>query len=286
MKLADFDTSVRYIAAVHQSHAITPIGVRPEVRELTLDIDKPNFCPAPGQSIGVVVPGDPAFGQAEHFRLYSVADLPDHTDDGRTRIRICVRRCDYVDPYNGESYKGRASNYLCDLRAGERVILSGPYGDVFPVPDDNHATLILIGAGTGIAPFRAFLRHIYQDFPDFAGKVWLFHGGRTGVDLLYRNEVRDDFSLYYDRETFEAIEALSNRPHWTDQVDWAAVIQPRADEIFRALAHPETHVYLAGLEPIRDELDREFARLFGDDEKWRRKKAELVAGGRWIELLY
>jgi ferredoxin--NADP+ reductase len=239
-----------------------------------------------GQSIGVIVPGDEAFGQTEHFRLYSVAETPEKTIDGGVRLRICVRRCHYIDPYNGEEYQGIASHYLCDLKAGDRVVVTGPFGDAFRIPDEPNATLILIGAGTGIAPFRAFVKHLYRDEPRFRGRVRLFHGGRTGVDLLYRNDIRDDFAQYYDHETFEAIKALSKRPHWTDEIDWAAALEPHSEELLKVITAPNTYVYVAGLESIGKQLDEVFAKICGSADKWARRKAELVAGERWIELLY
>ena len=52
------------------------------------------------------------------------------------------------------------------------------------------------------------------------------------------------------------------------------------------LLDSKTYVYVAGLMQIRDELDAEFAKIAGSAEKWTRRKAELEAGNRWIELLY
>lgn len=157
---------------------------------------------------------------------------------------------------------------------------------MFQVPDATDARLILIGAGTGIAPFRAFIRHLYHDKQDFRGHVMLFHGGQTGIDLLYANDVCNDLGLYYDRETFESIQAVSRRPHWSDTIDWGDAIGSRANELTGALLDPHTYVYVAGLEPIRDQLDRALADIFGSTEKWQLRKAELVAGRRWYELLY
>ena len=296
MRLQEFDTSTRFVGHVTENQRLSPqsleagsrtgAGPDEEVRELVIEIEDAELNVGAGQSIGIIVPGEKAFGQAEHLRLYSVAETPERTAAGGVRLRICVRRCFYIDPYSGEQYKGVASHYLCDLVSGDQVVITGPYGDIFQIPDEPDATLILIGAGTGIAPFRAFVKQLYHHEPRFHGRVRLFHGGRTGVDLLYRNDVRDDFAQYYDLNTFEAIEALSQRPHWTDQIDWSAAIEPRGEELWKAMMEPNTYVYVAGLEPIGKQLDAVFAKICGSAEKWARRKAELVAGGRWVELLY
>lgn len=286
MRLQDLDTTCRLLARLVATQRLTPEDSGVEVRELVLEIDGPRFAVSAGQSVGVIAPGDPGFGEVEHLRLYSVADLPEHLASGATRLHLCVRRCDYIDPYNGERYPGLASNYLCDLEVGARVTLTGPYGDLFPVPADPEAMLILVGAGTGIAPFRAFLKRLYQAEPRFGGKVLLFHGGRTGLEMLYRNHIRNDLARYYDMETFTAIEALSLRPHWDAGIDWAGALATRGEALRQWLLMPHTHVYLAGLESIRDELDSALVKLFGSSAAWTSRKAELVAGGRWIELLY
>ena len=283
MRLGDYDTSERFDATVLSSERITSEAAV-EVRELVLEVDRPDFRYRIGQSIGVIAPGDPGFGRHEHFRLYSVADLPESGD--RPRIKLCVRRCSYVDEYSGEAYPGVASNYLCDRGVGDQITISGPYGLAFEVPEDHSASLILIGTGTGIAPFRAFIKHIYRNVPDWSGPIRLFYGARSGLDLLYMNEERDDFTQYYDRETFEAIRALSPRPHWDDPIAWEEALDARGKEVCDMLEQPNTIVYVAGLEEIRDQLDAVFAKLHGSDELWREHKARLVAEGRWVELMY
>ena len=47
-----------------------------------------------------------------------------------------------------------------------------------------------------------------------------------------------------------------------------------------------TKDYVAGLEPMIGELDAVFAQLAGSKQEWERRKAELMAGGRWVELVY
>jgi ferredoxin--NADP+ reductase len=225
-------------------------------------------------------------GQQHQFRLYSVADLPDRGDSGNPRIKICVRRCSYIDEYSGEKYKGIASNYLCDLRPGDTVSLAGPFGLAFEVPEERDANLILIGSGTGIAPFRAFVKHIYANVPDWSGRIWLFYGARSGLELLYMNDEKDDFTQYYDEETFQAFQALSPRPAWADDVAWDGAMAERGDELWSMLSDAKTYVYVAGLQKMRDNLDAALATVAGSPERWARRKAELSAGKRWVELLY
>ncbi len=286
MRLQDYDTSDRHAATVVSSTLITPADSSEEVRELVLDLDAVGLDIDPGQSLGVLAPGNPEFGQDHHFRLYTVADLPEELDGERTRVRIAVKRCGYIDAYSGELYPGRASNFLCDRSPGDVIDVSGPYGMPFEVPDELDANIILIGAGTGIAPFRAFVKHLYSKRPDFTGRVILFHGAFTGIDLLYRNDERDDFAQYYDHDTFEAINALATRPGWSDAIDWAQAIDPQGPELWKMLEGPWTYVYVAGHERILDDLDGVFSTLAGSPERWQRRKAELEAGRRWIELVY
>ena len=284
--LEDYDTEQRFQAAVVSSERITPEESDVEVRELTLDIQEPDFELQLGQSVGVISPGTEEFGQKHHFRLYSVADLPERGASGLPRIKIAVRRVSYVDKYSGEQYPGVSSNYLCDLAAGDTITMAGPYGLAFEVPEEMDANLILIGTGTGIAPFRAFVKHLYQNVPEWKGTITLFYGAQSGLELLYMNDERDDFSQYYDSDTFEAFKALSPRPTWAAPIDWEAALAQRGEKLWTILGQPNTYVYVAGLEKMRGELDVAFSEIAGSGEKWARRRAELAAGGRWVELLY
>ena len=284
--LEDYDTEHRFEALVVQSERITSEASDAEVRELTLEIQQADFELQLGQSVGVLSPGTKEFGQEHHFRLYSVADLPERGSNGLARIKIAVRRVSYVDPYSGEQYPGVSSNYLCDLVAGDRITMAGPYGLAFEVPEEMDANLILIGTGTGIAPFRAFVKHLYKNVPDWKGTVTLFHGARSGLELLYMNDERDDFAQYYDSDTFQAFKALSPRPSWSTPINWDGALGELGEELWSLLGKPNTYVYVAGLEKMRDELDKAFSEIAGSEKKWARRRAELMAGGRWVELLY
>jgi ferredoxin--NADP+ reductase len=286
MRLEDFDTGTTYTARVLSSRRITAAGSSEEVRDIVLEVDRETYRYQPGQSIGVIVTGDHELGHKHHFRLYSVADTPGVGVHDKPRLALCVKRCNYIDEYSGEEYRGIASNYLCDLVEGDTLTVNGPFGIPFEVPEDHGAQLLLIGMGTGIAPFRMLLKHIYQDVKDWHGQVRLFYGAQTGLELLYMNDEMNDFAQYYDESTFEAIKALSPRPHWADPIAMDDAIEQRSEEILSMLEDPGTHVYVAGREDILETLDRVFGRMLGSPEKWQRRKAELQAGKRWVELVY
>ncbi|MCK4710668.1 MAG: oxidoreductase, partial [Gammaproteobacteria bacterium] len=199
--LSDYDKSKVHQAVVNESHRITPDNV-PEVRSITLTIDHPEFSYREGQHIGIIVPGPHEFGHAEHFRLYTIANSPHVSKTDTVEIELCIRRCFYIDEFSGEEHPGIASNYLCNLKSGDSISLSGPYGEIFTLPDDPESNLLMVGSGTGIAPFRAFIQHIHQQKKDWKGQLRLFYGARTGAETLYRNDLKNDLDEYYDQKTF------------------------------------------------------------------------------------
>lgn len=283
-RLADFNTDNTFQATVLQSVRLTPPDTE-EVRELLLEVERPGFEFQVDQSFGVLVdaPGD--FGNRYHHRLYSVADLPVKAN-GKQRLTMLVKRCSYVDEFSGEMHKGIASNYLCDRKPGDHISITGPHHLPFIVPEDKTANLILIGMGTGIAPFRAFVKNIYKNVGNWQGKVRLFYGARSGLELLYLNDQDGDLTNYYDETTFKAFHALSPRPHWSDPIALDAAIEARAAEIIEMLSQANTYIYVAGYEQILDMLTKAFSNILGSKEKWETRKAELVAGNKWAEIIY
>lgn len=286
MRIDEYPTEPRYTAKVLSTECVSGDGADTQVWELVLEIDDHEFNFSIGQSIGVLVEGPEDFGGSVHHRLYTVADIPKSTTPGKPEVTIAVKRCNYIDAYNGEEYEGINSNYLCDRKPGDQFSITGPFGIPFEIPDDKNANLLLIGLGTGIAPFRAFIRHIYEAESSWQGKVRLLYGAQSGLELVYMNEKRDDFAQYYDEETFEAIKALSPRPNWADPIAWDYAIEERAEEIWNMLSDEHTYVYVAGLRPIRDVLDKLFSDLAGSSAKWEKIRNDLVEQKRWVELLY
>lgn len=282
--LSDYDTKKQFFAVVKKSRRLSPDDSE-EVREIVLEVKQPDFTCKIDQSFGVLVKKSDEFGNTLHHRLYSVADLPAKTK-GKTRITMLVKRCNYVDEFSGELQYGIASNYLCNRKVGDEIIITGPYPLAFKIPEDHNANLILIGMGTGIAPFRAFIKHIYNHVKDWRGRILLFYGARSGLELLYQNEEDDDLTNYYSKETFKAIHAFSPRPLWNDPVVLDQAIEDRSEEILEMLTLQNTYVYVAGHEKVRQGLDKAFSSVVGSQEKWKDEKEKLERSGKWVELIY
>lgn len=286
MRLEDYDTTHQYKAAVKHTSRITGDDSPEEVKEIILEIDDRSFNYKLGQSIGVLVPGQPEFGNKHLLRLYTIAKPPEAGNTAKPQIDICVKRCHYIDEYNGEEYDGVVSNFLCDLKEGDQLTITGPYGLAFEVPPDHNANLLMIGMGTGIAPFRAFVKHIYQNIGSWKGKVRLFYGARTGLEMLYMNDKRDDFTNYYDEDTFQAFKAISPRPHLNDPVALEQTLSEKQQEVWDMICDDNTYVFIAGHETILEKLNRTFIKFAGSEKNWQKRKAELMAGKRWSEIIY
>jgi ferredoxin--NADP+ reductase len=286
MKLRQYDISKHFSGKVVSNVCITQKSQAEEVRHIVLETEGGDFRFEVGQSVGVLVPGPHEFGNEDHLRLYSIAGAEEGEGGGQRQIALTVRRCSYIDDVSGERHKGIASNYLCDRQPGDVIRLAGPFGPAFEVPEDKTSNLIMIGLGTGIAPFRAFVKRIYKTAGGWQGKVRLFYGARSGLEMLYMNDEKDDFANYYDKDTFRAFQAVSPKPHLDAPIALDRTLDQSATEIWELLLQANTYVFVSGQEKVRDILDQTLSKIAGSPEQWARRKAELVAGKRWVELLY
>lgn len=286
MNLSEYDVSNPYTATLASSERITPADWEAEVRHLVLQLPVPDFSYREGQSIGVLVPGPHEFGNPHHLRLYSIASPREGENGHEGTISICVRRCFYIDDISGERYPGKASNYLCDASPGGSIQITGPYGSRFLVPEDDTCNLLMIGVGTGIAPFRAFVRHIYEKRGGWNGKVRLFYGANTGMELLYRNEIRKDLALYYDEKSFKAFDAVSPRPHFDVAPALDRVLVENSQEVWDLIQDPKTCVYIAGLVDAAKKFEKAMIVAAGSEQAWHNTRDKLIAEGRLSELLY
>ncbi|EGV17006.1 ferredoxin reductase domain-containing protein [Thiocapsa marina] len=272
-------------AFIKDSRRITPERSE-EVRHITLQVADPAFQFVEGQSIGVIVPGPHPFGNPYHIRRYSIANARSLPVDTGVEIDLLVRRCFYIDEVSGERYPGIASNYLCDAKTGAALTINGPYLSPFKMPLDNRANLLMIGTGTGIAPFRAFAQLIYERRGDWKGQVRLYYGGRSGLDLMYTNDESTDLANYYDEKTFKAFRALGTRPLMTSSQALERGLSDNAEDALQLIKEPDTHVFLSGLGKIAAVFDKVMADRVGSSEEWTAIKQKMIDEGHWSELIY
>jgi sulfite reductase alpha subunit-like flavoprotein len=269
-------------AKLISSERITPESSREEVRRLVFHTDNLYFDSKVGSCVRVLAPGE--YGNPYHARLYSIADS-ESSDDG-AQFEICVRRCFYIDDASGEEYAGVASGYLCDLKPGSEIKFSGPVGYPFDVPSNPKADLLMIGMGTGIAPFRGLIRAIYENQGGWKGKVRLFHGARTGLEQLYLNDVNNDIGDYFDQPTFKAFQAISPHPAFNVPAALDQALERNAAEVWEIVNGPDSRVYVAGSTQMSDMIAKAMSNIAGTASVWMNKRNELVATGRWLEVLY
>ena len=269
-----------FVATLISNERMTPPNSPEDVRRLQFWVDDDEFVGRIGQCVRVLAPG--RFGQHWHERLYSIADLV----DGGHGFELLVRRCFVIDDFNGERYDGVASNFLCNLPVGGEVKFTGSHGHPFEIPNDKGAGLLMIGMGTGVAPFRGLVRRIYDESGGWEGPVRLFYGARSGLEMLYLNDEKADIGLYYDQPSFRAFKAVSARPHFDEPPAIDRALWERVDEVWSMLTEPRTHLYVAGPESLLPLVESPLAAAAGSLERWNEKRAAMVAEGRWHEVLY
>lgn len=119
-------------------------------------------------------------------RLYSIASSPlAHPDE----VHLTIAAVRYET--NGRKRKGVASTYLADAaKPGSNVSIYVQPNKNFRLPADGHTPVIMVGPGTGVAPFRSFIEH--RGALGSTGKNWLFFGDQHYLyDFLYQLEWQD-----------------------------------------------------------------------------------------------
>jgi len=208
-----------------------------------------------GQSWGVIAPGQrEKDGKPHGVRLYSIASSRYGDDMTGKTGSLCVRRATYWCPElkaDDPAKKGICSNFLCDTKAGDEVNLTGPAGKVMLLPEKEPDTdYIMVATGTGIAPYRSFIRRLFVENTPAAeaykGEAWLFLGVANSDALLYDDEWQEakekfpnnfrlDYALSREQENKKG-----GKMYIQDKVE------EYADEIFTKLDNG-AHIYFCGL---------------------------------------
>lgn len=156
------------------------------VRHVALDVSRTALAGhfIAGQSFGVIPPGTDAAGKPHKLRLYSIAS-PASGEDGRGHVlATTVKRTIDEHHETGRLFLGVCSNYLCDLKPGDEVKVTGPSGKRFVLParPDEH-DYVFFATGTGIAPFRGMVLELLAR--PATSRIVLVMGIPYATELLY-----------------------------------------------------------------------------------------------------
>lgn len=169
------------------------------------------------------------------------------------------------------------------------LYFAGPSGKVMLLPEDPNATHIMIATGTGVAPYRGYLRRMFmEDVPayKFKGLAWLFLGVANTDSLLYDVE----FSKYLKDhpDNFRYDTALS-REHQNKKGGKMYVqdkIEEYSDEIFKLLDNG-AHIYFCGLKGMMPGIQDTLKRVAEErGESWDEKLSQLKKNKQWHVEVY
>ena len=214
-------------------------------------------------------------------RLYSVASsLAAHP--GEAHLLVGTVRWES----HGKKRKGVASTYLADRsRIGDKVRIYVKPNRHFRLPEDTARPIVMIGAGTGVAPYRAFLEERVEQ--GAKGKSWLVFGERNYThDFLYQLEWQEHLTS----GALSRIDVAFSR----DQPEKIYVQQrlwERRAELLKWIEEG-THIYVCGDEKgMGRDVDVMLVRILaeaarGDEEAGRAKLKELAKAGRYQRDVY
>jgi sulfite reductase (NADPH) flavoprotein alpha-component len=168
---ADVDLAKRLMPA-HKT-ALAEYLWECEVIDLLLAHPNANFKPT--EFVGLLKKLQP--------RLYSIASSP-KAHPGAVHLTVASVRYES----QGRARKGVCSTFLADRAADATLPVFVHISKNFRLPDDGEIPIIMVGPGTGIAPFRAFLEE--RQATEAKGDNWLFFGDQhAATDFLYQNEL-------------------------------------------------------------------------------------------------
>ena len=118
----------------------------------------------------------------EVVRAYSMASYPAEGRKIMLNVRVATPPWDRVKNTWADVNPGVASSYIFSRKAGDKVIISGPYGEFFI--NNSEAEMLYIGGGAGMAPMRSHLYELFKTLKT-GRKVSYWYGGRSKRELFY-----------------------------------------------------------------------------------------------------
>ena len=135
------------------------------------------------------------------FRAYSMAN---HPAEGN-RVMLNVRIATPPPPLWNDVSPGIASSYIFNLKPGDKITISGPYGEFF-IKEKSEREMVYIGGGAGMAPMRSHLFHLFHT-EKTTRKVSFWYGARSKREMFYDDEFIDIKSKF---DNFKYTVAMSD----------------------------------------------------------------------------
>ncbi|XP_066586894.1 nitric oxide synthase, salivary gland [Prorops nasuta] len=177
-------------------------------------------------------------------RFYSISSSPE-VHKGQIHLTVAVVQYK-TQGGAGSLHYGVCSNYLHQISDGESLYVFVRSAPSFYMPAQVEAPIILVGPGTGIAPFRGFWHHRLAEMrlnsDKKFGKVWLFFGCRQRNLDLYRQEKRE---MLENGVLDKVFLALSREPG-LKKTYVQDLIQAEAAQIYDMLVFQQGHFYVCG----------------------------------------
>ena len=231
------------IATVQGNFRITAPGTESDIRHIVLSFGSTVVSVLEGQSIGIVPPGTSPDGKPHNIRLYSIASARDGEKRNANNVSLTIKRVE----------GGVGSNYMCDLKVGDKVEVTGPFGATFLMPNDTQANLIMICTGTGSAPFRAFTERRRRAMQNAAGKAMMFFGARTPQELPYFGPLQKVPNALLEKHLVFSRIPGADKEYVQDRM------RTEGKAVADILKSPATHMYICGLKDMETGVDEALA---------------------------
>ena len=235
------------VATVTGNVRVTEVGKDYDTHHIVLDFGSMPFPVLEGQSIGILPPGVDAKGRAHHPRQYSIASPRNGERPGYNTISLTIKRV--LEDHQGHPVRGVASNYMCDLKVGDKVQVIGPFGSSFLTPNHPKSHIVMICTGTGSAPMRAMTewrRRVRSSGKFEGGKLMLFFGARTTEELPYFGPLQNLPKDFID------INLAFSRTPGQPKTYVQDLMRQRAADLAPLLADPDAHFYVCGLKSMEE----------------------------------
>ena len=166
----------------------------------------------------------------EVVRAYSMASYPAEGRRVMLNVRVAAPPWDRAKDSWADINPGIASSYIFNLKEGDEVTISGPYGEFFI--NDSDAEMLYIGGGAGMAPMRSHLYELFKTIKT-GRKVTYWYGGRSKAELFYIHYFRDLEKEFPNFKFYLVLSDALESDNWVNKKD----VNDEAGDGFSGFVH-------------------------------------------------